>query len=66
VVREAAEAAGAVVVDPYPVVCPGTNCEVVHDGRLVVYRDGGHLTKTYALHQRPWVQSWLDPLLSRD
>jgi peptidoglycan/LPS O-acetylase OafA/YrhL len=63
VVRKAAEAAGAIVVDPYPVVCPAATCPAVRD-RLVVYRDGGHLTKTYALHLRPWVRSWLDRFLT--
>jgi peptidoglycan/LPS O-acetylase OafA/YrhL len=63
VVKKAAEAAGAIVVDPYVEVCPDDTCEVVRDG-IVVYRDGGHLTRTYALHQAPWVRSWLDRLLS--
>jgi hypothetical protein len=63
VVRRAAKAAGAVVVDPYPVVCPGARCEVVQDG-IVVYRDNHHLTKTYVLHRQAWVRSWLDPLLA--
>jgi peptidoglycan/LPS O-acetylase OafA/YrhL len=63
VVRQAAKAAGAVVVDPYPVVCPGARCEVVQDG-IVVYRDNHHLTKTYVLHRQAWVRSWLDPLLA--
>jgi peptidoglycan/LPS O-acetylase OafA/YrhL len=62
VVRRAAAAAGAVTVDPYPVICPEAECRAVQD-RIAVYRDSGHLTKTYALHQRPWVRSWLGPLL---
>jgi peptidoglycan/LPS O-acetylase OafA/YrhL len=63
VVRQAAKAAGAVVVDPYPVVCPAATCPVVRDD-TVVYRDGGHLTKTYVLQQLPWIRTWLDPLLA--
>jgi hypothetical protein len=64
VVRAAAVAARAVVVDPYPVVCPAPRCPVVV-GDVVVYRAGGHLTRTYALRERPWVRSWLRPLLAR-
>jgi peptidoglycan/LPS O-acetylase OafA/YrhL len=63
VVRRAATAAGAVVVDPYPVVCPEADCSVVQDG-IVVYRDNHHLTKTYVLHEQAWVRSWLDPLVA--
>jgi peptidoglycan/LPS O-acetylase OafA/YrhL len=63
VVRQAAERAGAVFVDPYPVVCPGRTCEVVQD-RVVVYRDNHHLTKTYVLGHRSWVESWLAPVLA--
>jgi hypothetical protein len=63
VLREAAEKAGAVVVDPYPAICPDSVCTVVQDG-VVVYRDAGHLTRTYALDQRQWVRSWLRPLLA--
>jgi peptidoglycan/LPS O-acetylase OafA/YrhL len=63
VVRKAAAEAGAVVVDPYPVVCPAATCEVVR-ANTVVYRDGGHLTKTYVLQRVPWVRTWLDPLLA--
>jgi peptidoglycan/LPS O-acetylase OafA/YrhL len=64
VLRAAATAAGAVVVDPYPVVCPGPVCRVVQDG-VVVYRDDDHLTRTYVLGRLPWVRGWLDPLLAR-
>jgi hypothetical protein len=64
VARRAAERAGAVVVDPYLLLCPGRTCPVVRD-HLVLYRDGGHLTRTYAVHERRWVRSWLYPLLSR-
>jgi peptidoglycan/LPS O-acetylase OafA/YrhL len=64
VVRGAATAAGAVIVDPYPVVCPESTCHVVQDG-VVVYRDDDHLTRTYVLGRRDWVRSWLDPLLAR-
>jgi hypothetical protein len=62
VLRRAAERAGAVVVDPYPVLCPGRRCPVVRDG-LVLYRNGGHLTTLFVLHLRGWVAGWLYPLL---
>jgi hypothetical protein len=61
--RAAATAVGAVVVDPYAAICPARTCHVVQAG-VVVYRNGGHLTRTYALHRRGWVASWLDPLLA--
>jgi hypothetical protein len=63
VARRAAERAGAVVVDPYPLLCPGRTCPVVR-GHIVLYRDGGHLTRTYVLSERGWVRSWLYPLLA--
>jgi peptidoglycan/LPS O-acetylase OafA/YrhL len=63
VVAEAARAAGAVVIDPYPVVCPGTRCHSVQDD-VIVFRDASHLTRSYVLHRRPWVRSWLEPLLA--
>jgi hypothetical protein len=63
VLLAAATAAGAVVADPYPVICPGRTCHVVQDD-IVVFRDGGHLTRTYVLHRRGWVASWLGPLLA--
>ena len=63
VLRTAAVAAGAVVVDPYPVICPGRMCHVVQ-GDTVAYRNAGHLTRTYALQLRGWVAAWLRPLVT--
>ena len=63
VLLQAARRAGAVVVDPYLLVCPQATCQVVQDG-TVVYRDAGHLTRTYVLRQVPWLRSWLEPLLA--
>jgi hypothetical protein len=64
VFRNAARAAGAVVVDPYPLICPGATCHPVQ-GEVVAYRDDGHLTRTYVLQNLPWVRTWLAPLLPR-
>jgi hypothetical protein len=64
VFEQVAAAAGAVVVDTYPAVCPAARCPVVV-GDIVVYRGGGHLTVPYVLRERPWVRSWLEPLLRR-
>jgi len=42
-----ADASGVGFIDPTPWVCPSTPCPVVL-GDLLVYRDGGHLTATFA------------------
>ena len=45
--RETARRAGALFVDSTTWVCPGAPCQVIA-GRLLVYRDGHHLTTTFA------------------
>ena len=45
--RGAAAAGGAGFIDPTPWVCPTSPCPAVL-GDLLVYRDGGHMTATFA------------------
>jgi hypothetical protein len=33
-------------IDPLPLLCPGGTC-LPTDGRILIYRDGSHLTRTY-------------------
>jgi hypothetical protein len=51
---EVATAAGAIFVDPTPLVCPSDPCPVVL-GRILVYRDGHHLTATFARTLAPYL-----------
>jgi hypothetical protein len=64
--RLAAEArvageAGVRFVDPTPWVCPADPCPVVV-GRLLVYHDAGHITRTYAEALAPYLVETLPPL----
>jgi hypothetical protein len=64
--RLAAEAtvaaeAGVRFVDPTPWVCPWDPCPVVV-GRLLVYHDAGHITRTYAEALAPYLAEALPPL----
>jgi hypothetical protein len=45
--HRAADAEGVSFIDPTPWICPSSPCPVVL-GDLLVYRDGGHLTATFA------------------
>lgn len=42
------------VLDPVPVFCPKRPCQVVNNG-LLMYRDGYHITATYARSLAPWL-----------
>jgi SGNH domain (fused to AT3 domains) len=59
--RAAAEANGATFIDPAPLVCPTDPCPAII-GRLLVYRDGHHLTTPFAAALAPY----LEPLLPID
>jgi peptidoglycan/LPS O-acetylase OafA/YrhL len=51
---DVAAAAGATFVDPTPFVCPSDPCPVIL-GRILVYRDGHHLTSTFARSLAPYL-----------
>ncbi len=53
-------AAGATFVDPSDWLCPSEPCPVVI-GRVLVYRDGHHMTTPFARALAPY----LEPLLPR-
>lgn len=56
--RTVAAAAGATFIDPTPWLCPTEPCPAVI-GRLLVFRDGHHMTTPFAAALAPY----LDPLL---
>jgi peptidoglycan/LPS O-acetylase OafA/YrhL len=58
--REAAQTAGVAFVDPAPLICPSDPCSPIL-GRLLVYHDGGHMTRTFSTALAPY----LEPLLPR-
>lgn len=53
-VRVAEKVEGASLIDATPVVCPGKTCPAVI-GDVLVYRNGNHITKTYARTLTPWL-----------
>jgi hypothetical protein len=59
--RAAAAANGATFVDPAPLLCPTDPCPAII-GRLLVYRDGHHMTTAFATALAPY----LGPLLPID
>jgi hypothetical protein len=56
--RRAASAHGATFRSPVRVVCPYTPCPVVVD-HLLLWRDGKHLTATYARVLAPAMRRWV-------
>ena len=56
--RRVAERAGATFIDPSPWLCPTDPCPVII-GRVLIYRDGHHMTTPFAAALAPY----LDPLL---
>jgi hypothetical protein len=52
--RTAERVEGAHLIDPTPVVCPEKMCPAVI-GDALVYRNGAHLTPTYARTLAPWL-----------
>lgn len=53
--RAAAEKYGATVFDMLPAFCTDTACPPVINNTIVYY-DKGHVTRTYALRLRPWLE----------
>ena len=52
--RGAADATGAIFIDPTPWTCPTEPCPVVIDG-LLVYLDAGHMTATFSSALAPYL-----------
>ncbi|HMT06351.1 MAG TPA: SGNH hydrolase domain-containing protein [Solirubrobacterales bacterium] len=46
------------VIDPLARVCPGMLCRAV-DGRILKYRDRGHISATYSRSLTPWLDARL-------
>ena len=51
--RAADKVPGVRLLDPTPVICPDGTCPAVM-GNALVYRNGGHLTATFAHTLAPW------------
>jgi peptidoglycan/LPS O-acetylase OafA/YrhL len=52
--RAAAQVEAVHLIDPTPVVCPEKTCPAVI-GDVLLYRNGAHLTPTYARSLAPWL-----------
>jgi hypothetical protein len=46
--RNIAESVGAVVIDPFDSLCPGSHCPVFHTDGFPIYRDACHLSAKYS------------------
>lgn len=53
---------GATFIDPAPWLCPTSPCPAVI-GRILVYRDGHHMTTPFARALAPYLAPYLAPLL---
>jgi len=60
--RAAERVDGVTLADPLPVLCPDGRCPMVA-GDVIVYRNGYHLSATYAETLAPWIASQLPPAL---
>ena len=49
---------GAALIDPSPMLCPGTRCPAVV-GNVLVYRNTAHITATYVATLAPWLSARL-------
>ena len=56
-----ATAEGAAFVDPTAWLCPSVPCPAIVGG-LLVYRDGGHMTRTFSTALAPYLLAALPPL----
>jgi hypothetical protein len=54
------KARGVAVIDPTPWFCTATTCPVIV-GNVLVYRDAGHVTATYARMLAPLLSPHLNP-----
>jgi peptidoglycan/LPS O-acetylase OafA/YrhL len=59
--RGVAAAEGASFIDPTSWICPSVPCPAIIGG-LLVYRDGGHMTRTFSTALAPYLAAALPPL----
>ena len=59
--RQVATAEGVGFVDPTAWLCPSVPCPAIIGG-LLVYRDGGHMTRTFSTALAPYLAAALPPL----
>jgi peptidoglycan/LPS O-acetylase OafA/YrhL len=59
--RQVAAREGVGFVDPTPWLCPSVPCPAIVGG-LLVYRDGGHMTRTFSTALGPYLLAVLPPL----
>jgi peptidoglycan/LPS O-acetylase OafA/YrhL len=56
-----ASAAGVAFIDPTAWLCPSVPCPAII-GDLLIYRDGGHMTRTFSTALAPYLAASLPPL----
>ena len=61
VLAEAAAASGAVLIDPIPRLCPQRACPVFDGAGNPLYRDGSHMTRSYAIDAASYIDATLRP-----
>ncbi len=61
VLSELAAASGAVLIDPIRQLCPQRQCPVFDSAGNPLYRDGSHLTRSYAIHAATYIDVTLKP-----
>ena len=60
--RAARRVDGVTLADPLPVLCPDGRCPMVVDD-VIVYRNGYHLSATFAETLAPWIAGHVPPAL---
>jgi hypothetical protein len=62
---EIASRSGVVLIDPVYYLCPNRQCPVVDETGRPLYRDAGHLTRSYAIKAATFMDATLIPTASR-
>ena len=61
VLTNVAAASGAVLIDPIRHLCPQRQCPVFDSAGNPLYRDGSHLTRSYAIRAATYIDVTLRP-----
>jgi peptidoglycan/LPS O-acetylase OafA/YrhL len=56
-----ADRSGAVLIDPVSYLCPNRQCPVIDETGKPLYRDAGHLTRSYAIKAATYMDTTLNP-----
>lgn len=65
ILSEIAHRSGAVLIDPVSYLCPNRHCPVVDETGKPLYRDAGHLTRSYAIRAATYMDATLIPAPAR-